>query len=147
MRYSRQRPGQRPARRGQAAIEYILIFAFVLAILIPLIVLFVNRSSDVTAEVTSRQVQSVGQAIVDRAESVYYLGEPSKATVRVFLPEGIDSVNLTGRELVFRLRTVGGPSDIVISSAVNLSGTIKRTGGIHFITIENKGTYVQINST
>ena len=135
-------------RKAQGSLEYILIFAFVLAALIPLIVLFVNRSADITIEVTSRQVQSVGQAIADRAESVYYLGEPSKATIRVFMPEGIHNASLMNRALVFKLRTLqGGLSDIVISADVNLTGTVATSAGIHFIILENKGTYVRINST
>lgn len=133
--------------RAQVALEYMMIFSFVLAALIPLIVLFYHRSSDIAIQVTSRQAQTVGQALVDRAESVYYLGEPSKATIRVYMPEGVEKVNLTNKAVVFTIRSPAGLSEIVIPTVVNLSGSVKKSAGIHFLTVESKGTYVQVNST
>ena len=133
--------------RAQAALEYMILIGFLLAVLVPMIVLFYSKSSETSAQVRSEQAKALGQKIADSAESVYYLGQPSKFQFRANVPDGISSVNFTDKEIAFRIQLVPGTTDVVIPSTVNLSGSIKTSVGVHLITVENKGTYVFVNST
>ncbi len=132
--------------KSQVAMEYIILVGFVLVIIIPLIVLFYSQSSDITVQVKSQQVQSIGQNIVDNAESVYYLGEPSKVQIKIQLPENIKNTSINSKSIVFTLRTESGLTDVVVPSRVNISGSLPKSSGIHLVIIENKGNYVNITS-
>ena len=78
---------------------------------------------------------------------MYYLGAPSKIQLKIYLPERINSIVVVNKALIFTLNTDGGLSDVVIPTNINLSGGIPVSAGIHFVTLENKGNYVNITST
>jgi uncharacterized protein (UPF0333 family) len=134
-------------KRGQAAVEYAILVGFVMVLLIPLIYLFYSQSSDTSVQVNSQQLRLVGQKIVDNSESVFYLGEPSKLSFKIYIPENIKQVDVTGHSIIFTTSAGPGESEIVIPSNVNLSGTLPRATGSYTITVESKGDYVAINST
>mgnify|MGYP001605906127 CR=1 FL=1 len=93
----------------------------------------------------SEQLRVVGQKIIDNAENVYYLGEPSKVLIKVFLPSGIKSININSKSITFTIYSESGPSDIVVPSHVNMSGSIRTSMGYQYLSIENKGGYVNIS--
>lgn len=127
--------------------EYMILFGFVLILVVPLLVLFYSQSSGAAADVRSQQVQMVGQQIVDKAESIYYLGAPSRTEMRVSFPDGVTNVTLQNKELVFVVRASKGTSEIVIPSKINLTGTLSTTEGTHTVTFLHTGSNVRINST
>ena len=133
--------------KAQVAMEYLILVGFVLAVIIPLVIIFYNESENINLQVKTQQVYAIGQHIIDKAESVYYLGEPSKTRLKAHLPDSIDQIIIQNHTLLFKMRTKQGLSDVVISSKVNITGSIPKTVGLHFITIENKGNYVSINGT
>lgn len=134
-------------RNAQVAIEYMIILGFILALMIPLILLFTSQKADTALQVRSAQLRAVGEKIVDQAESVYYLGEPSKVRFKINLPQQVDGVTITNKALIFQLNTEFGTSDIVIPSTVNMTGMIPITSGVHYLTAENRGGYVALNGT
>ena len=58
------------------------------------------------------------------------------------MPEGIDSVNITGRELIFNLDT---GSEIVSTSNVNLTGQLSPSSGLKYIKISALANIVNIS--
>ncbi|MBI4144802.1 hypothetical protein HY493_01190 [Candidatus Woesearchaeota archaeon] len=133
--------------KAQVAMEYLILIGFVMAMLIPLVLLFYSQSADTALQVRSQQVRTIGQEIVEKAETVYYLGEPSRLQFRVFFPESIENVTLTNKALIFKISTAQGLSDIVVPTSVNLTGDLKTSSGLHLVSVQSKGTYVLINST
>jgi hypothetical protein len=88
--------------KGQVATENILMVAIGFMVLIPLIALFYDYSTDQTDEIMAQQVGKVGREIVDNAETVYYMGEPSRIALDVSFPDTIKSIQIVNdRELVF----------------------------------------------
>ncbi|GIU69874.1 MAG: hypothetical protein KatS3mg002_1110 [Candidatus Woesearchaeota archaeon] len=72
-------------RRSQISMEYILITAFSLLVAMPLVILFFNYSQNYNNELSLSQTNKVMDEILNSAETVYYLGEPSqKNNYRVF---------------------------------------------------------------
>lgn len=134
-------------KSGQIAMEYLILVGFVLAVIIPLIIIFYTESGSINLQIRSQQVRAIGEQVVDKAESAYYLGEPTKINLKVRMPEGIGNITVAGRALVFRLGNDLVPNDVVIPSDVNISGSITKTSGVIYISVENKGNYVLINST
>lgn len=132
-------------KKAQISMEYIAIVGFVMAVTIPMILIYHNYSGQTRDEIISNQVSQIAKKLVDSAESVYYLGEPSKNTLKVYFPNNIQQITIGNKELVFRIRTRNGLDDIVVVSHVELNGSLSVSSGIHHIKLESKGDYVLIS--
>ncbi len=134
-------------KEGQISIEYMAIVGFVTVVLILLLGISNYYSTGTQDQIAVNQVDQIAKQVIDAAESVYYWGEPSKNTIKVFMPEKVELINITTNEITFVVKTTNGNSDIAYSSSVNLTGSIQKTQGIHYINVEAKEGYVWINST
>lgn len=132
------------SRKGQLSMEYLTLVGFVVVIIIPMTIIYITYSDQSEDQIVSNQVDSIAKKIGDTAETVYYLGEPSKTRIRTYFPQNIDNISIAGREIVFYVRTKHGVDEVVISMPVNVSGTLEPTSGIHNVIIEAKGNYVEI---
>lgn len=127
--------------------EYLVLFGFLLLLTVPLIILFYSESSSAAAQVRAQQTHALGQQIVDRAESIYYLGAPSRTEMRLSFPDGIKNATLRNKELVFVVQAIEGTSEVVIPSKINLTGSLSVSQGVHTITFLHTGANVRLNST
>lgn len=126
--------------------EYVIIVGFILVIMIPLILIFYEYTSSTNDQVITSQVDMIAKKVVDSAESVYYLGEPSKTRIKVYMPTNVEDIIIYNKEIVFKVKTRSGITDISQLSSVNISGNISATKGIHYISIESKGDYVWVST-
>ncbi|MBU3941672.1 MAG: hypothetical protein KKF74_02055 [Nanoarchaeota archaeon] len=133
-------------KNAQVSVEYVIIIGFSLLITIPLILIFYEHTRTTSDQVISSQVDQIARKIVDNSESVYYLGEPSKTRIKVYMPENIEEAIISNKEVTFRVKTKSGVTDISHISSVNVSGYIAITPGIHYISIESKGDYVWLST-
>jgi len=133
-------------KNAQVSVEYVMIIGFALLITIPLILIFYEYTRATSDQVISSQVDQIARKITDNAESVYYLGEPSKTRIKVYMPENVEEAIISNKEVTFRVKTQSGITDISHISSVNLSGDIAITPGIHYISIESKGDYVWLST-
>lgn len=124
--------------------EYLTIVGFVAAIVIPMTIIYLTYSDQTEDQIVSNQVSNIAKKIGDTAESVYYLGEPSKTRIRAYFPDNINNISVAGYEIVFYVSTKNGIDEVVVSMPVNVTGTLTPTAGIHNIFIEAMGSYVQI---
>jgi len=123
-----------------------LVMGFAALMTVPLLLIYYNYSADTTDSVAVSQSMQIARKIVDASESVYYLGKPSQTTLKFNFPDRIQSTNLSNREVVFRIKVQNGLSDIVQISAVNMSGALPTSQGIHVLTIKADDGFVQITS-
>ena len=133
-------------KNAQVSVEYVMIVGFILFITIPLILIFYEHTSSTNDQVITSQVDMIAKKVVDNAESVYYLGEPSKTRIKVYMPTNVEDVIIDNHEIVFKVKTRSGITDISQPSSVNISGSISVTKGIHYISIESKGDYVWVST-
>ncbi len=126
--------------------EYVIIVGFILVIMIPLILIFYGHISSTNDQIITSQVDMIAKKVVDSAESVYYLGEPSKTRIKVYMPENVEQVTIYDKEIVFKVKTGSGLTDISQISSVNISGDILITPGIRYINIESKGDHVWVST-
>ena len=113
-----------------------MIVGFVAIITVPLLVIYYTYSSETKEQIVANQVDQISKKIVDAAESVYYLGEPSQTTVKVYMPSNVVEASAANREILFKIKTKSGISDIVQVSSVEVSGSLPITQGIHFISVK-----------
>lgn len=130
-------------KEAQISVEYMVIIGFVTVITIPLIIIYYTFTQQSGEEITSSQISQIAKKVVDAAESVYYVGEPSQTTLRVNVPDGVVSANLSsGKEVVFRVRSGTGEADIVQTTSVNISGSLPINKGTYLVTIKAMPDYV-----
>jgi len=136
-------------RKAQAATEYMAVIGFASFAIIILIAASFFYQRDVTNQVVLNQVDRLAREIVDSAESVYFLGEPSKTTIKANIPQNVESVTVEPNAINFQVKVTGGETSISYPSSINLSGSIRNYEGVHTITLETKcsellGCYVNI---
>lgn len=106
-------------RSAQSSLEYLIVLAFTMAILVPAIYLFYASSRSSAQEITETQVQAIGSTIVENVRFTYYSGKGSKITLEINMPAGVERVYVTGRrEIVFELNTDVGTTEMVFFSDV-----------------------------
>lgn len=132
-------------KNSQVSVEYMMIIGFVAIITIPLIIIYHTFTQDSKDEINSVQLQQIAKKIVDAAESVYYLGEPSQTTLRVNIPNNIIGATLSNYEVVFTMKTRAGKADIVQSSAVNLTGSLPTNKSTYKIIVKAKSNSVEVS--
>ena len=132
--------------KAQVSVEYMLIMGFATLMTLPLLLIYYTYTSDSSESVAASQALQVARRIVDASESVYYLGSPSQTTLKLNFPDRIYSTNLSNYELVFKIKTKNGLTDIVQVSAVNISGSLPISQGLHVITVSAQTGYVQVTS-
>ncbi len=84
-------------RKGQAAMEYIMITGFIAALVLPAIYLFYQYTQESVSRVDAAQLNKLGKEITVAAEKVYYLGPPSRLALEASMPKSVRKIEvLTG---------------------------------------------------
>ena len=90
--------------KAQTAIEYLMIIALTLGLIVPTAYLFFRFSSESNVQIVDAQITQIGRSIIDTAQSVYFSGEGSKIVLEVTMPKNVGDVYiLANRELVFKI--------------------------------------------
>jgi len=134
-------------RTSQVSMEYLILLGFVIFVVSIILIISADYSADVKQSVALNQIDRIAKDIINSAESVYYFGEPSKTTVKIFIPERVKSVSLEENHLIFKVQTASGLTDVGYKTVMPMQGSIPTTFGEHYITIEARGGYVWLNGT
>lgn len=134
-------------KRGQISIEHIAIIGITTIMVISLLAISNYYSREIETTISSNQIDRIAKEIVDSAESMYYFGEPSKTTLKVYIPEGVKQISISPNELNIRFISQYGETDMFYSSNVPLKGNISSSYGFHYISIEAREGEVWINGT
>ncbi|MBS1266705.1 MAG: hypothetical protein MAG795_00674 [Candidatus Woesearchaeota archaeon] len=122
--------------------EFMLTFVIAFFILIPIIYVFHNYTSDSTQKRNYNQINIIGNDIVNNAESVYYMGQPARLTLVESMPSGIQSIYIESNwtkninELVFQFHT---GENVSFFSNVNINASFNSSDfsqGIKEITLD-----------
>lgn len=120
------------AKKGQAGIEYLMIFAFVLILVLPATYFFYNYSKATEKRITESQVAKIGRDIAVNSEAVYYQGPPSQMVLDEQMPENVLGVfayrdwGNKVNEIVFRVSSSSGTSEYAFPVNVNTLGFFDR---------------------
>ena len=123
-------------KRCQASLEYMMIIGFSILLFIPLIIMFADEKSDLDIKVDANQAQVIARKIADSAESVFYLGEPSKTKLKVYMPKNVQDIYYENNTLFFLVRTEDVITEIPTVSQINLTENISINAGYQYIYIE-----------
>ena len=145
MNFCLGRKGLSGRSKAQVAMEYVIIIGFVAVITLPLVIIFQTHSKETTSEINSAQIYQISKRISDAAETVFYLGEPSKITIKTYFPKGIESTSIGSNEIVFKVKLGSKSDEIVVYTPINITGSLSTHEGVHYITIESKGGHVWVS--
>ncbi|MFH1506027.1 MAG: hypothetical protein ABIE94_03470 [archaeon] len=127
-------------RKGQVSMEYLLIMGFAFLSVLPIIIIFFTQAQAFNQDVTLAQSDKIMAEIIDAADTVYYQGAPSATTIRVFVPQYVDSIIFDGRQnIVFFITKTDRPGTFNLTSRdalATLQGTLSHGAGMHVLQIK-----------
>lgn len=132
-------------RLGQVGIEYLILVGFLVAAVIPIIYYATQQSYITKDQLISSQMEKIAQEIENACNLVFSYGNNSKLTLKLYFPDGIKSIKISGKQVEFVYYTSNGEAFVYSYPLVNLSGNISTLPGLHEIKIVNKGNYVEIS--
>jgi uncharacterized protein (UPF0333 family) len=131
--------------RGQAAFEYLMIFSIVIVLLLALVLFAGDMTTRNQEDLKVSNAIAVVNEIAESANIVKTQGRPSQITLdSVYIPEGVQSINITGNMILMKLRISTGTSDIFAISKATMNGSISNSMGIKRIRIRAEDNYVNI---
>ena len=136
-------------KRGQISLEYLIVVAFVVFVVILLLGLAIFYTATAQDNVALNQLTNFANKIINSAETVYYAGEPSKLTITAYLPEGIKSSEIISNNLVFNITTSAGTSRIAFPSTVPIdpASTFSISEGLKRLEVVATVSNVRITQT
>lgn len=126
--------------------EYLILIGFTLSVISILTIMYYENTEDTNYEIANSQLGRIGKKIIDTAEEVYYLGKPTKTTLKLYMPANVEEIVVQGRELVFRVNHKGKTSDLVHMSSINITGNLTSEQGIQYVEIIADDGFVRIES-
>jgi len=132
-------------KKAQAGVEYMIIIGFVTFAILTILVLAFTYSGLIKDRIKINQIESFSIQLINNAESVFFSGEPSIATISLYLPDGVQNIVIDGNDVVVTSSSSSGQNIRAFKSSVPLQGTLTAGEGLRTIVLEAKANYVQIN--
>lgn len=132
--------------RAQTAFEYMVIAIIILGFLTPVWLYVTQVQSESAEQLSLTYAKNVVKKIVENADLVYSQRLGAKVKVGLYIPRGVEDINITGNTVVMKVYSSSGTADIFETSIANLNGTLPTSSGFRWVLIEAKGDYVQIGT-
>lgn len=131
-------------KKSQIGTEYLIVVGFVTFAIISILAIAYIYSDQIKDQIKLNQVESFANQIVGSSESVFFAGEPSKTTIELYLPDGVQSISLNPDSLIVNTSVSTGDNLRVFESKVPLNGTISISEGKKRLILEATQADVQI---
>lgn len=121
--------------KGQTGLEYMIIIAIILAIIIPMASYIWQQNEVVTR---TRQAEITANSIASAADSLWAQGPGSKTTLNIFLPDGYSQTEskLSGRLILLKIYTPAGYNDAIAITKANITGSLPSDSGYKQLKLE-----------
>ncbi|MBI2448942.1 hypothetical protein HYV49_01460 [Candidatus Pacearchaeota archaeon] len=134
--------------RAQASIEYMILIGFVTFGIISIVVIALFYSAVVRDEIKNNQISVFANKIITESERVFYAGSPSKRTVLVYIPEGVQAIEINDKSLIINYTDRTGATSVKeFTSNVNITGSVPTSPGLKRLTITAQDDRTQISSS
>ena len=136
-------------KKAQSSMEFLILMGFLTLIIIGILSIGYFYSSTTNDRIRSSQVSSFANKIISTSETVFYAGEPSKATISVRLTDGIQDIEIINDTLIITYSLATGQNKISFSSNVPLAESstaeISSNSGIKNLVIVANSTHTVIS--
>jgi uncharacterized protein (UPF0333 family) len=123
-------------KRGQLALEYMILIGFILAALSPLIYSQVNKY---VVKQRINDANTLANDIAKSADSLYSLGPGNQKYMYINVPKGMEGVEIYKREISFTMTTPDGDQTIILLTKGYVTGVIPLEPGTHRISMRVLG--------
>ena len=131
-------------RKGQVAMEYLMIFGLTIALTLPLLIIYVTQTQNMQADITAAQLDKLSFEIASAAKEVYYMGEPAQKTIYITFPANIQSVTIDGKLMIFEIDSAERDYNFYKDVPMNLTGSLRSYEGVHTVVVKAEGAVVNI---
>jgi hypothetical protein len=131
---------------AQAAFEYMVIVAIVVAFIIPIWSYVGSVQTQSSIELSLSYAKNAAEKLVETADVVYSQGPPAKVKLKLYIPKYVEAAEIMNHTVIFRVRTLAGLTDVHpdAESTALLNGTLPTAEGTYWVSIEAVGDVVQI---
>lgn len=134
--------------KGQVSIEYLILIGFVTFGIISVIVIALFYSAAVKDDIRDNQISVLGNKIISESERVFYAGAPSKRTIYIYIPDGVQALEIKDKSLIVNYTGRAGIISVKeFSSNVNVTGSIPTSPGLKKLIITAQDDKTQISSS
>lgn len=117
-------------RLAQAATEYLIIVGFTLAILSVLLALYYSTPVQQNYNLCDSQVRIIGNKISSAVDEVYYLGEPSRKSLDIYMPQGVEDIRfISDKAIVFYIGSGSDTSQQEFPISIEVVGNLTPVQG------------------
>lgn len=128
--------GQRHSRKGQAALEYMVMISIALMIAAPIMIRAQSSIQQVETSSKASRIDAALEAMEQGARLVKSQGTPAKTTFTVTLPQGVVVARAKNNYILYRLAVRGGNQTFFRFFDFNVSGSPPATVGQHRVVVE-----------
>ncbi len=121
--------------RGQVAFEYLVIVGMVLTMLLITWAYLAGIQRNTSEQLSISYAKNTANKIAGIADMVYAQGEPASVETLVYMPNNINAVQLSNREINFQVQTSGGLADVYAITQANLTGNLSANSGYYYVVI------------
>lgn len=118
-------------KRGQIAVEYIMIIAITLMIIIPGVFLFRNFAFESNDRLIDKRLSEVSSYLIGKARKMYYYGPPSRSVINIEMPPQVNKMYIVRYSaadpaddeyyLGFEVLDSGGRKEYIYSSEIPIA--------------------------
>ena len=101
--------------------EFLILMGFLTLVTIGILSIGYVYGDTINDRIKSTQVSNFANKIITTAETVFYSGEPSKATISAHLPEGVSDIEIIDDTVIISYNLASGQNKISFSSNVPIA--------------------------
>ncbi len=131
-------------RRGQTAMEFLIIVIIVLMFLTPMWIYLAQVRGQTNDQFHLSYAKNVVTKLAKTSDLVHSQSMGAKVKMSIFMPSSVQSMNISGTTIMMNVLTNSGPIDVWDSTIGNVNGTLPINEGLYWVLVESKGSYVQI---
>jgi len=131
-------------KRAQISTEYLVIVGFITFAVISALGIALFYVSEIKDVIKVNQVENFANKLISSSESIFFSGEPSQVEMVGYLPQGVTSITLNSKELVFEVETSSGTNIRAFPSRVTIVGAIPTEAGVKKLQLVAQDTQVTI---
>lgn len=128
--------------RGQVSVEYLILIGFITFAILTIAGVVLFYSTSIQDQLRFNQLERLSQKVIGSADTVFYSGLPAKATITIYVPAGIEALEVTGTLLVFNVSSSHGTARIAYTATVPLEGSFNISSGVKRIEVTAKASSV-----
>ena len=130
--------------KAQTAFEYMIIAIFILAFLTPIWIYISQLQAQTNDEFALSYAKNTVTQIAKKADLIYSQRMDAKVKIEVYIPRGVQEINITGNEINMRVNSLSGPVDVFATSIAQLQGNLPLQEGLYRVLIKAEGDYVNV---